>query len=574
MRTIALGFMMRNLARAIKSVGAGAFFVFLAACGGGSSSDFSSADLSGTVAQRSNLPGLSSVQYANAFVTRQGSQLLIAGQHFRFASANVEYLGLKNYGPLSSTSIPVGSYSYPTQYEVDDVLATAHEMGVTVIRAQTLGDTVGCPLCIEPTQGVFNDAAFAHMDIVVAEARKYGIKLIGEFDGDAGGTGSGQSYNWYCAWRNIPSPQCAAAFFTDPNLIGDYKQHMQAVLTHVNPLTGLAYKDDPTFLGWVDGNNLNLDAGAASVTPSGLVIPPAVSDTQMTAWLNNVSTYFKSINNKQLFIDISLNVIAIPASPVFSVSNVDIFASEWYPHWSPSAANPKVTGNTPEVHTVAAQVAAAGKAYAMIEYGWDQTDYQTTAALQTFLDGIASDSNIAGDSFWALVSHANGQGWLPIPANGGCQPNCESTEDGNWWALYYTGVTTLSNTATDMAKRAQMLRQHNYAMSGFRTAPSHELVGAPMITSTDGGHVVFEGAAGSPTYSVQMLQANGSWTTPCQNCATDAGGGWVDTTGQSSPCYRVVGVNLDGVPGSPSAPAGSGCPTLVAHREQPPTSGT
>lgn len=179
MSTITLGSMMRNLVRAIKSVTGGAILVFLAACGGGSSSDFSSADLSGTASQRTNLPGLSSAQYANAFVTRQGSQLLVAGQPFRFAGANVEYLGMKNYGPVPSTSIPAGSYSYPTQYEVDDALATAHEMGVTVIRAQTLGDTVGCSLCIEPTQGVFNDAAFAHMDVVVVEARKYGIKLIG-----------------------------------------------------------------------------------------------------------------------------------------------------------------------------------------------------------------------------------------------------------------------------------------------------------------------------------------------------------------------------------------------------------
>jgi hypothetical protein len=120
-----------------------------------------------------------------------------------------------------------------------------------------------------------------------------------------------------------------------------------------------------------------------------------------------------------------------------------------------------------------------------------------------------------------------------------------------------------------------MLRQHGYTMNGFSATPSHELVGAPVITSTDNGRVAFQGAAGSPTYSVQMLQANGAWTTPCQNCTTDAGGDWVDTTGQS-PCYRVVGVNLDGVPGIPSAPApaGSGCSTLTAHREQQPTSGT
>lgn len=119
-----------------------------------------------------------------------------------------------------------------------------------------------------------------------------------------------------------------------------------------------------------------------------------------------------------------------------------------------------------------------------------------------------------------------------------------------------------------------MLRQHHYTLDGFGTVPAHELVGAPLITSTAGGRVQFQGAAGSPTYSVQMLQANGIWATPCPNCTTDAANGWVDTTGQSKPCYRVVGVNLDGVPSTPSTPAGSGCPTSVTNGQQPPASGT
>jgi mannan endo-1,4-beta-mannosidase len=334
---------------------------------------------------------------------------------------------------------------------------------------------------------VFNDAAFAQMDMVVAEARKYGIKLIGEFDGDAGGTGAGkESHDWWCTWRNVSSSNCAVAFLTDPDLIGDYERYMQAVLTHVNPLTGLAYKDDPTFVGWVDSNELNVNLSGITTLTNVSQIPTAVSDAQMTAWLENVGGFFKSIESKQLFMDASVH-----GPSVLTASNVDMFVYEWYPHFP---SNDKVTGNSPSVHSLAAQAVAAGKAFALIEYGWDQTDYETTAALQTFLDGVASDSNISGDNFWTLLSHASGKGWLPIPANEGCQPSCEMTEDGNWWALYYTSITTLSNTAADMAQRAQMLRQHRYTLDGFATVPAHELVGAPLITSTDGGRVEFQGA--------------------------------------------------------------------------------
>jgi hypothetical protein len=523
------------------------------------------ADVSaGAAAQRSNVAGLSNQQYMDAFVKRSGSRLTVAGRPFRFSGANVEFLGVENYGPNPSKTVPAGSERYPSRYEVDDALATAHEMGATVMRAQTLGDTVGCAQCVEPKLGQFNQAAFAQMDIVVAEARRYGIKLFGEFDGDANATApAGQSnfesHDWYCIWRNVSS---CGSFFSDPTLLGDYERHMQAVLDHVNPLTGLAYKDDPTFAGWVDGNNLNLLDG---------VPPPLVE-----AWLGKVSAFFKSIDSKQLFADISLTGGDATVTPtVLQIPGIDIYGQEYYPHWFPVAqGGDRVDGIAPLVHAEAAEIAAAGKVYATLEYGWDNTDFLTPSALSQFLTGIETDPNVAGDDFWALQAHANGHGWQPIPADTGCSPSCETLEDGNWWALYYTGVTTLSNQAPDMAARAQLLRAHAYAMSGFASAPSHERVPAPIITSTTGGKVLFEGSAGSPSYTIQKQISSGSWTTGCGHCTTDAAGGWQDPT-HNAGCYRVIAYDLDGVPGPASVPAGSGCsPADVAGPGPQPRPGT
>jgi len=84
---------------------------------------------------------------------------------------------------------------------------------------------------------------------------------------------------------------------------------------------------------------------------------------------------------------------------------------------------------------------------------------------------------MAGDLSWALESHNDVHGWQPLPADNRCiaraddsKPppstpsddgaGCFTNEDGNWWALYYTGISTLSHDAADMAARAQLLRAH------------------------------------------------------------------------------------------------------------------
>jgi lysophospholipase L1-like esterase len=182
----------------------------------------------------------------------------------------------------------------------------------------------------------------------------------------------------------------------------------------------------------------------------------------------------------------------------------------------------------------------------------------TDSVLRRFLAGLVSDRNVSGDLFWELVGHSSGHGWEAIPADERCTPTCRGfVEDGNWWALSYTGRSTAWNTASDMAARAQILRTEGYAMDGFEKTPAHQRPPAPAITSTVGGHVLFEGSAGGPDYSIQKL-ANGRWTTPCAYCTNDNDDGWQDPTHRAG-CYRAIAYNLSGAPSVPSAPAGTGC---------------
>ncbi|MHB8469145.1 MAG: glycoside hydrolase 5 family protein [Gaiellaceae bacterium] len=440
---------------------------------------------------------LAALALASPFVSRSGTHLTLAGRPFRFGGANIEWLGLAGYGPAD----PAGPHR-PSHFEIDDALATAQQLGATVVRSQTIGDSVGCAACIEPALGQFDASAFEPIDYALARARARGIRTIGTIVGDdaqAGGSGC-----VYLGWRGIAVPNCSLVhmdpFWTDPNVIGDVEQHIAAVLNHVNVYTHVAYKNDPTILGW------DLMNGGGS--------PPA--------WTQTIANYVRSIDTHHLILSDASNA---------RLRNVDACVSFVYPHWGEPLATvlPKI-----------ATCRRAGKPFLAYEYGWDRTNFPTVAALRAFLARLHGDPEVAGDAFWALEAHADGHGWLPIPADVRSLPAAAQVESGEWWALYYPGIPTLVNTAADMTARAETIRAHDYAMRGVRVPP-HPLPPAPAVTSTAGGTLVWQGSAGAARYRVERGPTiRGPWRDTCATCAGRSG--W----------YRVVPVNLDGRAGSAS----------------------
>lgn len=57
-------------------------------------------------------------------------------------------------------------------------MATAAAMGATSIRSTTLGVSVGHPLTVNPSLGIFNEEALARIDYAVWAAGTYGLRLI------------------------------------------------------------------------------------------------------------------------------------------------------------------------------------------------------------------------------------------------------------------------------------------------------------------------------------------------------------------------------------------------------------
>jgi hypothetical protein len=354
---------------------------------------------------------------ANPFVARTGTHLTLDGKPFRFGGANIEWLGVSDYGPASPRPP-----RYPTHAEVDAALTTAKRLGARVVRSQTLGDSVGCAACLEPTLHAFNATAFQHVDYAIAAARARRLKLIATIVGDdaaAGGSGC-----VYLSWRGYQVPDCSLVhmdpFFTDPQLIADVEEHVAALLNHVNVYTHVAYKNDPTILGW------DLLNGGGS--------PPG--------WTKTIADYVRSIDAHHLILSDASNA---------GLKNVDACVSFIYPHWKQGMdfAQPRVDA-----------CARAHKPYIAYEYGWDRTNWPTLAAFGAFLRRLAADREVAGDAFWALELPSR-----PIPADTTDPQEALTGESGEWWALTVPPRTTLVNSAADMRARTALIAAHNRTMA-------------------------------------------------------------------------------------------------------------
>lgn len=474
---------------------------------------------------------------SNSFVQRAGSKLMLDGTQFRYSGPNIEWLGLEGYGPHD----PIGT-RYPSKFEIEDAFATAAEMGARVVRSQTMGDTVGCPLCVEPELGKFNGAGFQASDYALATARKHGMKVIVTLIGDCatctlGGIGQ------YIAWEKKQNPQ---EFFTDPALIAAYEKHVDAVLNHMNPLTGIRYKDDPTILAWENCNMCGLIALLSNGNTDAL--------RQVSDWVETVGKHIKAEDSRHLYLDTSGIFRAYPK--VLDNQTPDLVTFEYYPHWDAFIGGGAERTTAASFSRDAALITGHGKAYIVNEFGWDRTDWKTQDDLQAVLSTLANDPNVSGDDFWALQAHAENFGFQLIPANVTNHAYAELGESGQWWALYYSGVTTMVNSRDDMAARAQQLRVHAYAMAGA-AVPKHATPPPPVITSiVFGSLVAWRGSAGAIRYSIERIDASTKeWKTICDRCATDEDDPWPDPHPSFLGVqYRVTAYNADGVPSAPSAP--------------------
>ncbi|CAL8463534.1 g3068 [Coccomyxa elongata] len=116
--------------------------------------------------------------------------------------------------------------------------------GFTVMRAWSHGVTPNYALQTSP--GVYNEAMFQGLDYALDQAQQRNIKVLLAFVDNWQQTGG---VDQYVAWTGDPT-KTHKDFYTDPTIMGWYKDYVKTIITRVNTINGRTYGSDPTIFAW------------------------------------------------------------------------------------------------------------------------------------------------------------------------------------------------------------------------------------------------------------------------------------------------------------------------------------
>ncbi len=328
------------------------------------------------------------------FVQRHSTAFVLDSKPFNVAGVNNHYL------------------AWASQAEVDSVLNDAAAMHFNVLRV-FMGPVIGSPdgqtvptiwqsnnaadSSNLNTQGVYylywdtqtnhmawNDGAngLQHLDYVIARAQSLHLKVLIPFLDFWQFTGGAQQIS---AWYG--STDRYHFFFADPRPNQDFKDWVQHVLTHVNTLTGIAYKDDPTIFGWDLMNE-----------------PQSNSMSLLHAWIAEMSTFVKGIDPNHMLaagIEGFYNGQAgnNPAADL-AIPSIDFNTFHIYPinrNIPPDAVNGVISMQC-------ATAAKIGKPVLMEEFGHGAQNADRADFFKQWTDTIYNNPDCAGWLFWRLTS--------------------------------------------------------------------------------------------------------------------------------------------------------------------------
>ncbi|CAL4936856.1 unnamed protein product [Urochloa decumbens] len=340
------------------------------------------------------------------FVGVDGTQFVVGG-----GKTTIYFSGFNAYWLMLLASDPA------RRPKVVAAFRQASDHGLNLARTWAFSDGGDAPLQSEP--GVYDEAMFQGLDFVIAEAGRHGIYLllclVNNFP-DFGGK------RQYVAWaREAGHGGLATAdhFFNTTVVKDYYKSHVKRVLTRVNTVTAVAYRDDPTILGWELMNEPRCDAD-----PTGAMVQ---------AWVEEMAPYVKSVDGGNHLVTAGLegfygagaheskdlnpwgiyygtNFVATHLAAGVDFATIHLYPDVWL--WgSAPAKQAAFLRNWTRSHAEAAELYLA-KPLLVTEYGkflWEgvanetQRDGFLALVLDSIYDSAKGGGPIVGGAFWQLL---------------------------------------------------------------------------------------------------------------------------------------------------------------------------
>ncbi|XP_023642271.1 mannan endo-1,4-beta-mannosidase 3 isoform X1 [Capsella rubella] len=208
---------------------------------------------------------------SDGFVGRKGVQFILNGKPFYANGFNAYWLTYEATDPTARFKI---TYAFQN--------ATSHGLAI----ARTWGFRDGAIYRgLQTAPGTYDEKSFQGLDFVIAEAKRLGLKMIITFVNNYSDFGGRKQYvDWAkTSGQNVSSDD---DFYTNPLVKQYYKNHVMTMVNRLNTITKVAYKDEPTIMGWELINEPQCRAD-----PSGKTL---------MAWIEEMAPYVKSVDSNHL----------------------------------------------------------------------------------------------------------------------------------------------------------------------------------------------------------------------------------------------------------------------------------
>ena len=403
------------------------------------------------------------------FITRRGDQLFDGEKPYRFIGANMPGLVVPYDFYLNIPERMV----LPTPWELEDAMKTARQMNLSCLRTWNL------PIR-KPTEkpaswhyvlgpGEFNEAAFVNLDHMLALANRYGIRIMLDLTADCGDYLGGVAE--YAAHRGKPR----AAFFTDPQVKADFKATIKHVLTRVNTVSGVPYKNDKAILAWQFGNEMD-----RTYRQRGF------NEADQTAWQAEMAAYMKKLDPNHL---IAYGKRFFPENPD---PNVDIIVYHYY-------------GNCENWAKLCDQHRAQTKGKRPFVIGeWGLTS--DVDAIRRMHDAAIANGT-AGAMLWSMYFHHR---------NGGFWWHAIITTGHGTFAFHWPGFA--EGASVNEREILELLREKSYEIQGQPIPKQTVPEAAELLPFDRTAMFSWRGAAGAAAYDIQRAAtAEGPWTVLAEN---------------------------------------------------------